>query len=730
MAKFFTLTNQVGSYTYMICLDVARFPAKQNTLSPFFSRPIHAVQGISDQLVTENVAAPPVFNSQAAAQAVFSDSSQLIFTFWFVASAGSENMEIVWQSTGSSGRKRSSQACNTCRTRKKRCYHTAAVERPYYPANRPPPEIGTMGTRDSSPSLSRVSLYNPESVLADLSMHPATRVDAIQPGLCQIHPHRRRHRIQSIENGSSADENTQRQLHWYARHRRRTVPLNLSEHYRRYLEDEGAFLHLPRSTANMLLPLYNTFLDELIPILNGGTMFRSYSNGHASIYLVRAVCLVACKIKQATPFLRLHENGPILSQADFASKLLAGLDAAMKADLEPDRVTKIQILALMHLHNDGLGGVDRSSNYLSQAICEAWSISLHVKIPVNADQEQCDLLWWALRNFDRINKPVMGAAPFIIDDTDIGVDRTSPRQDSYRSQLMAISLRLGDLMTKSTRVYKASSKATTDDRDDFPALTELTADIPLDRFSKSHRSYLHIWYHIAAMLSCRYSGPGTVQYIRRLTSADCVLRIVTQETPDGLPPLPLVPYAMSMSTTVIYRALRDGERLPELAYNDLEACSKNLEDLSQVWSSAKGVAKLVRRLPRYTSPDTFKRSPNEVDCTCEQSRPEVEDRISSASRINLSESHQEVNYDCLQPPNHSVSTPACDRDSLEGEGPVEVLSLHPQFNATWLGTDLSYTDIDRAFYDFLDYGMSSIFRDPATLEALQADDIQNISSFQ
>lgn len=299
--------------------------------------------------------------------------------------------------------------------------------------------------------------------------------------------HLREDTIQSTGNGSPAEEKTQRQLAWYNRHRRRTAPLKLSGHHRRYLEDEGAFLKLPESTTDALLPIYNTFLDDLIPVIDGREMFRDYSNGHASIFLVRAVCLVACKTKQAASFLQLHDDGPILGQLQFASNLLTGLDAAIKADLEPDRVTKIQILALMHLHNDGLGGVDRSSSYLSQAICEAWSISLHVKVPTNAQQGQCDFLWWSLRNFDRLNKPVMGAAPFIIDDTDIGIDYIAPKQDNYRSQLMAVSVLLGDLMKTATKVYKASSTASVDDCDEFPTLAELTSCIPLDRFHRSHR---------------------------------------------------------------------------------------------------------------------------------------------------------------------------------------------------------------------------------------------------
>lgn len=186
----------------------------------------------------------------------------------------------------------------------------------------------------------------------------------------------------------------------------------------------------------------------------------------------------------------MRNDGPLLAPLKFASKLLGGLDAAIKADLDPDRVTKVQVLALMHLHNDGFTGMDRSSSYLSQAICEAWSMSLHWNVPGNPDQEQCDFLWWSLRNFDRLNKVVMGAGPFMIDDSDIAIGRIVPRFDSYRSQLMGVAVILGDLMTRATKVYKASSTATVDDCQDFPSLSDLTSGTHLDRFHSSHRGEL------------------------------------------------------------------------------------------------------------------------------------------------------------------------------------------------------------------------------------------------
>jgi hypothetical protein len=130
-------------------------------------------------------------------------------------------------------------------------------------------------------------------------------------------------------------------LIWYKRHKRRTSPPKLSETHRRYLDDAGAFLDLPRATTDTLLPIYVSLLDDLIPIMDGASVFRDYSNGKSSTYLVRAICLVTCKIKQAAPCLRLVGGGPVLEPLEFASELLTGLDAAMKADLEPDRVTKI-----------------------------------------------------------------------------------------------------------------------------------------------------------------------------------------------------------------------------------------------------------------------------------------------------------------------------------------------------------------------------------------------------
>jgi len=329
-----------------------------------------------------------------------------------------------------------------------------------------------------------VSEYNPESVLTALSEDagPGSSTQVLGAHTTALQP-----MPPAAAPSPSATYEAQRRLAWYKEHKTCAAPRTLSEAHQRYLEDEGAFVVLPKTTTDALLPLYISMLDDLTPITNGPDVFRDHSNGLASIYLVRAICLVVCKTKHAAPFLRLTDSGALLEPLDFASKLLAGLDAAIKADLEPDRVVKIQILALMHLHNDGLAGVDRASSYLSQAICEAWSMCIHLQIPGNPDKEMCEYLWWSLRNFDRLGKPIMAAAPFFIDDADIGIDRITPDKSNYRSQVMAVALNLGDLMITATKAYKAGSTSATDGCQTFPSFSEVTQGVDFNQFHRSHR---------------------------------------------------------------------------------------------------------------------------------------------------------------------------------------------------------------------------------------------------
>ncbi|RMZ75512.1 hypothetical protein DV737_g5267, partial [Chaetothyriales sp. CBS 132003] len=222
---------------------------------------------------------------------------------------------------------------------------------------------------------------NPESILANLSSRAKG-----SPRISRIGTWVERQKGPNIANGEvinahfedrplpgpKSGEKTPTNVEKYGKGEggRRTLPA----HYRNYLQSVGAFRVLPKATQDALITTYIACIDGILPVLDGGKLLRDYTAGRASIFLIQAVCLVTCKIPEVSGFLRLYENGPLLDPIPFARSLHTGLEAAMKADLEIDRVTKIQILTLMHLHNDGPGGIEEASLHLSHAIHDAWTL--------------------------------------------------------------------------------------------------------------------------------------------------------------------------------------------------------------------------------------------------------------------------------------------------------------------------------------------------------------------
>jgi hypothetical protein len=217
-----------------------------------------------------------------------------------------------------------------------------------------------------------------------------------------------------------------------------------------------------------------------------GKVLRDYYSGQASEFLIQAICLVACKTEQAAPYLRISQNGPLLEPLSFARTLYNGLDAAVRAELEPDRFTNIQILALMHLHNDGQGGFEEASAHLSKAIHEAWVLNLHFYLPGRTALEQSTLLWWTLWSLDRVNA-ILQASPLMIADRDIDLPRP-PLDSEYKHQVMAICLKLGDILDNVIEVYRPKSDPNLIGLEDgFPSWTDVCVGVNLNALQMSHR---------------------------------------------------------------------------------------------------------------------------------------------------------------------------------------------------------------------------------------------------
>jgi hypothetical protein len=400
-------------------------------------------------------------------------------------------MQVVWEADTAAfaSRKRAARACQKCRSAKKRCHHTFQRD--------PDQQADTDGLDRVLPNLTHkepirfVGDLNPESILTDLSsrLEGGKRISRVGTWVEQSR-HLQDHLPQEdlgpvLKHGEKTPINVEK--YGKIEGGRRT----LTGHQRNYLQAVGAFRVLPKATQDALFTTYIACFDGILPIFDGSKLLRDYTEGRCSIFLLQAIALVTCKTEEAAPYLRLYEDGPLLDPIPFARSLHTGLDAAMKADLEPDRVTKIQILTLMHLHNDGPGGIEESSLHLSQAIHDAWTAGLHIHTPGRTLVDPSSMLWWTIWTLDKLNACV-GGRPIMIANRDIDIARP-PLSDDSKSQIICAWLRLGDLLDEVIEFYRPIADLnSTGWETEFPSYKSLLEGIDLSSLQNSEQSNLSL----------------------------------------------------------------------------------------------------------------------------------------------------------------------------------------------------------------------------------------------
>jgi hypothetical protein len=95
-------------------------------------------------------------------------------------------------------------------------------------------------------------------------------------------------------------------------------------------------------------------------------------------------------------------------------------------------------------------------------------------------------------------------------------------------------------------------------------------------------------------LSINAPVKSTPSYVRQSLSATRVIHLLNAETPERLPPLPLVPYALSVALSVVYRHFRSRRLKVHInrATEELKQCVDLLNRLRPAWWSAGTMADL------------------------------------------------------------------------------------------------------------------------------------------
>ncbi|PYH98626.1 hypothetical protein BO71DRAFT_370648 [Aspergillus ellipticus CBS 707.79] len=515
-------------------------------------------------------------------------------------------MELAWlaETPQSRHRKRALRACPQCQL-KKVCGRTrGTTTRPSGDA--PAPDRGTSPATPSAAEegMSRPERFlgamNPESLMRE-KLDAATNTNLLRDriGLWITSPATENDRSRQRDAPSTAVPSS---LEWQA----------ISHQLQRKFESAmTACTNLPSSTRHHLTSIYMSKVNHILPIVDQDIFLAAQSEGAVSPFLERAICLVAAKDRAATPYLRLLDNGPVLSAREFCSSIYRGLSVVINEGLEPDRLTRIRVMALMSLHCEGSDGTETASMYLCHAIHQAQTVGLHLVQPRNTDPDSSGL-FWCLWTLDKIHACI-GGRPVLLLDSDIGIKKpaTVRNEESRPRTAFEVWFAIAHLLSDIIYLYRPAADPDRRWEKGFPNFQEIIGETVNPDMDIATMGFLELFYHSVGILFARnrnteHSERSNSSHIRQDLAAIRIQSIVAVECPDGLLPLPIVPYALGLSMGVSYQQYRSSNLITSLSRckADLETRCALMETLSPYWHSADTMARLARKALHHIQEST------------------------------------------------------------------------------------------------------------------------------
>jgi len=241
----------------------------------------------------------------------------------------------------------------------------------------------------------------------------------------------------------------------------------------RFAAGMQAYQKLPSSTREPLIAIYFNKVNHIIPIVDQG-FIQAQADGSVSVFLEKAICLAAAKTRAAIPHLTMVPYGPLLPSRQFCSEIYKELVVAMDAELEPDRLTRIRVLALMSLHCEGYEGAEAASLHLCQAIHQAQTVGLHLGRPNQSSTDSLTKLFWCLWTLDKMHASI-GGRPVLFADRDIGV--VKPNICAQRSRgAFEVWLAVSDLLATVISFYRPAADPTSGWEEGFPAFEDIVGE--------------------------------------------------------------------------------------------------------------------------------------------------------------------------------------------------------------------------------------------------------------
>jgi hypothetical protein len=212
---------------------------------------------------------------------------------------------------------------------------------------------------------------------------------------------------------------------------------------------------LSNTTIKELSKIYFANVHPMIPLLDEAEYWQSFAWYTVSIPLVHAVCLIAAKDSAAEKHLRLlPSKETIVPVRRPCSRLYKSITTAMACHPGICKTTRMRILGLLSLHQEGSDSVEKASSHISQAIHHAQSLALHLPEPSDPGWNMKRAFWY-LWTLDRLNSAINSRLCFIAD-IDIATSDLSPQESGFVA--FNLCFRLAKILNKVIGLYRPNSE--------------------------------------------------------------------------------------------------------------------------------------------------------------------------------------------------------------------------------------------------------------------------------
>lgn len=418
-------------------------------------------------------------------------------TFRFVQSSGQpENRKRI-----------ASKACESCRQRKKRCFHAPENQEDSAQgtdhggaggraANNTPNGQTATSTfenqhgESSFPCVQRVAYQAPQTgdTATSLSVHSATShprfIGDLNPEvelLTATTPARQPKNNVGVWHTESADQphpdgglNLSSPLSLFS-----GCSDSIQSQLQNIAKTQGLDIRPCWQNFEILEALYFENIHPILPCVDRDTYWSSPLDSPMKALLQQIICLMTCPSPSVKGLLRLPGTEGLLPPADFARKIVAAMRLSIELALVSDKTVVIQALMAMSLIAYGRESLELTPQFFIRAVQHGYTIGLHQ--PGDAQRnERTASLFCSVWSMDRLHAAMQGR-PVIMHEADMA---KSPKEEAAGQQpgfqvLVSIAMLLDKVIT----LYRPGASSVEISDEEFPSFEEVldechAVDIP------------------------------------------------------------------------------------------------------------------------------------------------------------------------------------------------------------------------------------------------------------